>query len=210
MYANKWSRHDTTDKRDRRADFKAEFWGQGKRKFIFTLDAVQAANYLDCDVKKLGVDLLTLSSHKIYGPKGVGCLYIKKGNAIGVSYFAEAKKTDWGPGRKRCRYCGLWRGCGANPKQNKKTKNIERLRDKIIREIFSSIPIQSLMVQENAGCQIILISASRSGRRSDIDRVRPKRNSRVHRIGLFFASLEPSHVLSAIGLSDEQAHSSLG
>ena len=44
---------------------------------LFHTDAVQAFNYLDCDVQKLGVDLVTLSAQKIYGPKGVGLLYIK-------------------------------------------------------------------------------------------------------------------------------------
>ncbi|MEK7195414.1 MAG: cysteine desulfurase family protein, partial [Patescibacteria group bacterium] len=45
---------------------------------LFHTDAAQAFQFLDCDVKKLGVDLMTFSSHKIYGPKGIGALYIGK------------------------------------------------------------------------------------------------------------------------------------
>ena len=45
---------------------------------LFHTDAAQALNYLDCDVNYLGVDLMTLSSQKIYGPKGIGMLYIRQ------------------------------------------------------------------------------------------------------------------------------------
>ena len=55
---------------------------QFEREIYIHTDAVQAAGKLDLDVKELGIDMMSLSGHKIKGPKGVGCLYIKKGIPI--------------------------------------------------------------------------------------------------------------------------------
>jgi cysteine desulfurase len=68
------------------ANFKIE-----KKSFypLFHTDAAQAFNYLNCDVKELGIDMMTLSSQKIYGPKGVGLLYIKDfGNFQGKRFIS--------------------------------------------------------------------------------------------------------------------------
>ena len=64
-----------------------------KHGVLFHTDAVQAVGNVPCDVKELDVDFLSISSHKIYGPKGVGALYIKKGSKISTYLHGGAQES---------------------------------------------------------------------------------------------------------------------
>ena len=56
-------------------------------------DAVQAAGLLDLDIDRLGVDLLSLSAHKFYAPKGVGVLYVRRGTPLVPLIHGDRKST---------------------------------------------------------------------------------------------------------------------
>ena len=114
----------------------------GKGKIVFHSDVVQAALYLDCSVEKLGVDLLTLSSHKIYGPKGVGALYIKKGTSIEPLFFGGGQEQDIRPGTENVAgIIGMGEAIGEiqNPKTKVQNIRIRQLRDMFIKNISQRI-----------------------------------------------------------------------
>lgn len=115
-------------------------------KIIFHTDAVQAFQFLGCNVQNLGVDLMTISSHKIYGPKGAGLLYIKKDLIAGK----KIETVTTGGGQE----FGLRSGTEnvpaivgfakavelADKARNKEAKRIAGLRDQLKRGIVKIFP----------------------------------------------------------------------
>lgn len=182
-------------------------------KTLLHTDAVQAANFLDCDVKKLGVDLLTLSSHKIYGPKGIGTLYIKKGTPITPVIYGGGHERGLRSGTENV--AGIV-GFGEaireiqNPQLKIQNIRIRQFRDKLIKTILKIIPASRLngsLTQrlannvnisfDGAEGEAIVIALDQKG-------IEASTGSACSS-----GSLEPSHVLLALGLSEEVAHGSL-
>jgi cysteine desulfurase len=178
---------------------------------IFHTDAVQAINYLDCDVKKLGVDLLTLSGHKIYGPKGVGALYVKEKTPIEPLIYGGGQEEGMRSGTENVAgIVGLGAAIAEIKNQKSKIKNIEKLRDKLIDGILKNIPGAKLngskihRLPNNVNVSIpgaegesMVIALDQQGIAVSTGSACSSR------------SLEPSHVLLALGLNSEQAHCSL-
>jgi len=178
----------------------------------FHTDAVQAVGHIPIDVKKLGIDLLTISAHKLNGPKGVGALYIKKGTNIDQFMHGGDQEMKRRAGTENTAgIVGFGKAIQlAVTDIEKKNEYIKRLRDTAIEGILSNIPDTFLngdaskRLPGNANIcfkyvegESILLHLDRLGICASTGSACTS------------ASLEPSHVLLAIGISPELAHGSL-
>ena len=176
-------------------------------------DAVQAAGVLKIDVKDLGVDMMSMSSHKIYGPKGVGALYIRNGllidsiitgghqermkrggttNVAGVVGFAEAFKI-------------------ADRDREKNFEYVCSLRDRFIDRVLAEVPFVKLngprkenRLPANADFSFKFIEGESILFSLDLAGIAVSSGSACSS-----GSLEPSHVLLAMGLPEGLAHGSI-
>lgn len=182
------------------------------RTIVMHTDAVQAAGFLDINVRTLGVDLMSLSAHKIYGPKGVGLLYVKRGTPF------EAQNA--GGGQERQRRSGTENvpgivGMGealrlATAEREEVSTRCLRLRDRLIEGIFDSIdgahlnghPTRRLPNNVNISFEGVEGEPVLLG--LDFAGVCASSGSACSS-----ASLEPSHVLLAIRRSADLAQGSL-
>jgi cysteine desulfurase len=183
-----------------------------EHKIYFHTDAVQAANWLGCDVEELGVDLLTLSGHKIYGPKGVGVLYVKKGTPI--SPLITGGDQEWGLRAGTENVAGIvGMGEAVSKIQISKTKfqKMDKMRERLVRGALKieGSKLNGPIKKENRLPNIanfsfkgvegegLVISLDQEGIAASTGSACTSRE------------LKPSHVLIAMGLSELEAHSSL-
>lgn len=186
---------------------------EGKEKIIFHTDAVQAVEYLDCDVSKLGVDLLSLSGHKIYGPKGVGALFIKQGTKIKPLIHGGFQEYYMRAGTLNVTgIVGLGKAIELIQKHTHKKGivQIKNLRDKLIDGVIKAIPDAELngsreyRLPNNANISFAKIEGESILLHLDFEGVAASTGS-----ACASGSLEPSHVLLALGLAHEHAHGSV-
>lgn len=183
-----------------------------ERKVLFHTDAVQAAGAIKLDVKDLGVDMLSLSGHKLYGPKGVGVLYLRKG--VAITNFMD------GGAQERGRRAGTENLAGiigftkafelASEELDDCTEKLISIRNKLIKEVLEKIPHTrlnghpDLRLAGNANFSFEFIEGESLLLLLDHMGFACSSGS-----ACTSGSLDPSHVLLAIGLPHEIAHGSL-
>ena len=178
----------------------------------FHSDAVQSAGKLPLDVNRLGVDFLSLSAHKIYGPKGVGALYVRAGTPLEPQFYGGHHERDQRPGTENVPgIVGLGNAAElANENLTGDVLQLAILRDRLERALVGSLP--SVRINGDAKWRIPnttnLAFAGASGESLvialDLQGVACSTGAACSS-----GAVEPSHVLLAIGLSPDDARSSL-
>ena len=178
----------------------------------FHTDAVQTVGHIPVDVNELGVDLLSMSAHKLYGPKGVGALYVREGTRL-VSFMHGGEQerrrragTENVPG-----IVGFGKAAElARLEMNEEAERLTCLRDKLITGLLERIdhirlnghPVKRL--PNNVNVSVDFVEGESMLLNLDLEGICASTGSACSS-----GSLEPSHVLLAMGLSHEQAHGSL-
>jgi cysteine desulfurase len=178
----------------------------------FHSDAVQAAGKLALDVNRLGVDLLSVSAHKIYGPKGAGALYVRSGTPLEPQFHGGHHERDRRPGTENVPgIVGLGKAAElARKNLEADTVRIGALRERLEKALLASIPSVRVtgdrsrrvanttnLTFAGAGGEALLIALDLQGVACSTG------------AACSSGAVEPSHVLLAAGLSADEARSSL-
>jgi cysteine desulfurase len=183
-----------------------------EHKIYFHTDAVQAVGNIAIDVNKLNIDLLSLSAHKFYGPKGIGALYVRKGVRFNKFIDGGHQERNKRAGTENvANIVGLAKALEmAYTNLEENNKHLSDLRDLYISEIEEKIPYVQLnghrekRLPGNANISFKFIEGESLLLNLDIKGICASSGS-----ACTSGSLDPSHVLLAIGLIHEVAHGSL-
>ena len=182
-----------------------------EKKILFHVDAAQSPGKIEIDVDKFNVDLLSLSAHKVYGPKGIGALYVRRKPRV------RLESQMHGGGHERGMRSGTLPthqivGMGKAFKIGKEVLDSEMKRIKVLRQ---------RLIDGVAGIEEVHLNGSEDSHVPGIvnmsfafvegeSLMMALRNLAVSSgSACTSASLEPSYVLRALGLNDEMAHSSI-
>jgi len=181
-------------------------------RIYFHTDAVQTVGHIPVDVNELGVDLLSISAHKLCGPRGVGALYIRKGTRLvpfihgGGQERGHRASTENVPGivgfGKAVELTREEMGAEAGRLTCLRDKLIEGLLERIDHTRLNGHPVNRL--PNNVNVSIDFVEGESMVLNLDLDGICASTGSACSS-----SSLEASHVLLAMGLSHEQAHGSL-
>lgn len=176
------------------------------------VDATAAVGQVLVDVVKEGIDLLTLSSNDIYGPKGVGALYIKSGTRLEPLIFGGGQERGLRSGSENLTgIVGMGKAAEiARARVGKERSRLTKLRDKFIKGLLEAVPYSFLnghptkRLPNNVAVRFSFVEGESMLLNLDIAGVAASSGS-----ACTAKTLEPSHVLRAIGLKHEEAHGSL-
>lgn len=184
-----------------------------KHKIIFHTDAVQAIGHMPVNVQDLGVDMLSLSAHKFHGPKGVGMLYIRNGVKIdNLIHGGGQERGKRAATENLAGIAGLAKALEiATDELDANIKKMTALRDRIINGIQQTIPYCRLNGADGNGrlCNNVNFSFKYVEGESILMMLDMKGIAASSGSACASGSLDPSHVLLAIGLPHEIAHGSL-
>lgn len=183
-----------------------------ENKIYFHTDAVQSVGKIPVDVKELKVDMLSISAHKLYGPKGIGALYIKKGTRLEPIIHGGGHEKGIRPGTENVAgIVGLGKACEiAELKLDENARHVTSLRDQLIKKVLSEINESYLnghptkRLPNNANFRFTGIEGESLVLHLDSKGIASSTGSACSS-----KKLEPSQVLMALGLEEVQAHGSL-
>lgn len=183
-----------------------------EKKIVFHTDAVQAVGAIPIDLSKLHVDMMSISAHKFNGPKGVGALYVRKGIRLTSFIHGGAQERKKRAGTENVPgIIGLAEALKiATENLQEKTIKVQKLRDCLIDNILEQIPSTRLNGHRTKRLPgNVNISFSFIEGESLLLRLNAKGICASSGSACTSGSLDPSHVLLAIGLDHATAHGSL-